>query len=57
MDMNNTMQEPMPKFDSFAMLAIGLAITVGLFSAYNYKRSKQELRETIAMFEQRNPMQ
>ncbi len=55
-DMNNNMQEPLPKFDSFAWLAIGLAIAVGFFSTYN-KRSKQELRETIAMFEQRNAMQ
>ena len=47
-DMNNNMQEPLPKFDSFAWLAIGLAIAVGLFTYYNYKRSKQELRETIA---------
>ena len=54
---NNNMQEPLPKFDSFAWLTIGLAISVGLFSTYNYKRSKQELRETIVMFEQRNAMQ
>ena len=54
---DNNMQEPLPKFDSFAWLAISLAIGVGLFSAYNYRRSKQELRETIAMFEQRNAMQ
>jgi hypothetical protein len=46
---NNSMQEPPPRFDSFAWLAIGLALAVVFGSAFYYRRSKQELRKTIEM--------
>jgi hypothetical protein len=45
---NNTQEAP-PQFDSFAWLAIALAATVVLGSAYYYSRSKKELRKTIEM--------
>jgi putative copper export protein/methionine-rich copper-binding protein CopC len=49
---NNSIPEtPPPKLDSFALLAIGLAIIVGVFSGFSYKRSKQELKKTIQMLE------
>jgi hypothetical protein len=48
----NSIQEAQPsKIDSFTYLAIGLAIAVGAFSMYSYKRSKHELRNTIQMLE------
>jgi copper transport protein len=46
---SNSMQEPLPKWDSFAWLAIGLALAVVFGSAFYYGRSKQELRKTIEM--------
>ena len=46
---NNSMQEPPPRFDSFAWLAIVLAAAVIFGSAFYYKRSKQELRKTVEM--------
>lgn len=49
---NTSIQEvPSPKLDSFALLAIGLAIVVGIISAYSYKRSNSELRKIIQMLE------
>ncbi|MFZ0510751.1 MAG: CopD family protein [Candidatus Nitrosopolaris sp.] len=44
---NNSMQEPLPRFDSFAWLAIVLAAAVIFGSAFYYRRSKQELRKTV----------
>ena len=46
---NNSMQEPPPSFDSFALVAIGLAAAVIFGSAFYYIRSKQELRKTVEM--------
>jgi hypothetical protein len=46
---NNSMQEPPPRFDSFAWLAIVLAAAVVFGSAFYYRRSKQELRKTVEM--------
>jgi hypothetical protein len=48
---NSIPETPPPKLDSFALLAIGLAIVVGVFSAYSYERSTQELRKTIQILE------
>jgi hypothetical protein len=49
---NNSIQEVQPpKLDSFAFIAIVLAIVVGALSMYSYKRSKPELRKTIQMLE------
>jgi hypothetical protein len=45
---NNTQEVP-PQFDSFAWLAIALAVAVVLGSAYYYSRSKKELRKNIEM--------
>lgn len=42
-------QERMPIFDSFAILAIVLAVMVGLGSAYYYKKSKRELKHTLEL--------
>ena len=46
---NNNMQESPPRFDSFAWLAIVLAVAVIFGSAFYYRRSKQELRKTVEM--------
>jgi copper transport protein len=46
---NNGMQEPPPRFDTFAWLAIVLAAAVVFGSAFYYRRSKQELRKTVEM--------
>jgi hypothetical protein len=46
---NSNMQEPPPRFDSFAWLAIVLAATVVFGSIFYYRRSKQELRKTVEM--------
>jgi hypothetical protein len=43
------MQEPPPRFDSFAWLAIVLAAAVVFGSVFYYRRSKQELRKTVEM--------
>ena len=50
---NNSMNqsESPPSFDSFALLAIVLAGLVIFGSAYYFKKSKQQLKETIEMFE------
>jgi copper transport protein len=50
---NNSMNqsESPPSFDSFALLAIVLAGLVIFGSAYYFKKSKQQLKETIKMFE------
>lgn len=48
---NNSMQEAPPQFNSFAWLAIGLAVCVVFGSTFYYRRSKQELRKTIEMLE------
>jgi copper transport protein len=50
---NNSMNqsELPPSFDSFALLAIVLAGLVILGSAYYFKKSKQQLKETLNMFE------
>jgi hypothetical protein len=47
----STMQEIPPKFDSFAWLAIALAIGVVFGSTFYYRRSKKELMKTIEMLE------
>jgi copper transport protein len=42
--------------DSFAWLAIGLSIAVGVASAYYFRKSKQQLQSTLNMLEDRlNP--
>jgi hypothetical protein len=46
---NNSMQEPPPRFDSFAWLAIALAAAVVFGSTFYYRRSKQELRKTVEL--------
>ncbi|MGC2573266.1 MAG: hypothetical protein WA364_17265, partial [Candidatus Nitrosopolaris sp.] len=46
---NSNMQEPPPRFDSFAWLAIALAVAVVFGSIFYYRRSKQELRKTVEM--------
>ena len=49
--MPSNMQEVLPKFDSFAWLAIALAVGVIFGSTLYYRRSKKELRKTIEMLE------
>jgi hypothetical protein len=44
---NNSMQEPPPRLDSFAWLAVVLAVAVVFGSIFYYRRSKQELRKTV----------
>ncbi|HEY7082852.1 MAG TPA: hypothetical protein VH500_24435, partial [Nitrososphaeraceae archaeon] len=44
-------QEPLPKFDSFAILAIVLSLILGIISWYTYQRSKQDLKVAIDRFE------
>jgi hypothetical protein len=48
---NNSMQEPPPRFDSFAWLAIVLAAVVVFASTFYYRRSRQELRKTVEMLD------
>ena len=48
---NSQNQEQMPKFDSFTLLAIILSVILGIISWYTYKRSKQDLKNTIDRFE------
>jgi len=48
---NSNMQEPPPRFDSFAWLAIVLAVAVVLGSTFYYNRSKQELKNTVEMLD------
>ena len=40
-----------PAFDSFAWLAIGLSIAVAAISTFYFKRSKQQLRQSVKLFE------
>jgi hypothetical protein len=49
----NTMNQPesAPSFDSFAILAIILSGLVIFGSAYYFKKSKQQLQQTLKMFE------
>ena len=42
---------PPPAFDSFAWLAIGLSVAVGVGSAYYFKKSKQQLKNTLKTLE------
>jgi acyl-CoA synthetase (AMP-forming)/AMP-acid ligase II len=51
MSSNNGIQEPMPIFDSFAVIIIVLATIVGGGSFYFYKRSKRELKKTLELLE------
>lgn len=53
---NNSMNqsESPPSFDSFAILAFVLAILVISASAYFFKKSKQQLKETTDMFEKQD---
>ncbi|HEY1247762.1 MAG TPA: CopD family protein [Nitrososphaera sp.] len=51
---NRTIQaesETPPVLDSFAWLAIGLSVVVGVASAYYYKRSKKQLENTLKALE------
>jgi hypothetical protein len=51
---NSQNQEPMPTFDSFAILAIVLSVVLVIISWYTYKRSKQDLKISIDRFEGSN---
>ena len=44
-------QEQLPKFDSFAVLAIILSVLLGIVSWYTYQKSKQDLKIAIDRFE------
>ena len=46
--------ESPPSFDSFALLAIVLAGLVIFGSAYYFKKSKQQLKETLEIFERKD---
>jgi hypothetical protein len=48
---NSHNQETMPKFDSFAILALILSILLGIMSWYTYQKSKQDLKLAIDKFE------
>ncbi|HXT83326.1 MAG TPA: CopD family protein [Verrucomicrobiae bacterium] len=43
--------EPSPTFDSFAILAVALAAIVIVGSSHYFRKSKQELQQTIEMYE------
>jgi hypothetical protein len=49
----NQLEVP-PSFDSFALLAIILSGLVIVGSAYSFKKSKQQLKETMNMFEKKD---
>jgi hypothetical protein len=49
MPSNNSIQEPVPVFDSFAVITIVLAAIVGGSSFYFYKRSKKELERILEL--------
>jgi copper transport protein len=53
---NSTMNqsEAPPSFDSFALLAIVLSGLVIFGSAYSFKKCKQQLKETMSMFEKQD---
>ena len=40
-------EEAIPVFDSFALIAIILAVIVGVGSYYFYRKSKKELNKTL----------
>jgi len=40
-----------PAFDSFAWLAIGLSVAVGVGSAYYFRKSKNQLEGTLKTLE------
>jgi hypothetical protein len=42
-------EEPIPVFDSFALIAIILAVIVGVGSYYFYRKSKNELNKTLEL--------
>jgi copper transport protein len=46
-NMNNTDSRVVPVFDYFTLLAITLAVIIGITSYYFNKKSKEKLRETI----------
>jgi hypothetical protein len=48
---NSQNQEAMPKFDSFAILAIILSAILGIISWYTYRKSKEDLKLLIDRFE------
>jgi hypothetical protein len=48
---NSQNQEVMPKFDSFAILAIILSAILGILSWYTYRKSKEDLKLSIDRFE------
>ena len=47
----SNVSENTPKFDSFALLVIGLVGFIGIGSFYFYKKSKQELKNTMELLE------
>ncbi|MDQ6724093.1 MAG: hypothetical protein M3Z01_07500, partial [Thermoproteota archaeon] len=49
----NQLESP-PSFDSFAILAFVLAVLVISASAYFFKKSKQQLKETTDIFEKQD---
>jgi putative copper export protein/methionine-rich copper-binding protein CopC len=49
--------ESLPSFDSFALLTIVLSALVIFGSVYSFKKSKQQLKETIDVFEDRDKEQ
>jgi len=49
--LNSQTQEQLPKFDSFAVLAIILSILLGITSWYTYRRSKHDLKAAVDRFE------
>jgi hypothetical protein len=44
-------ESPPPSFDSFAWLAIGLSVIVGAGSVYYFKKSKQQIENTLKRLE------
>jgi len=50
--LNSQTQEQLPKFDSFAVLAIILSILLGITSWYTYRRSKHDLKAAVDRFEE-----
>ena len=52
-NMNNTDSRFVPVFDSFTLLAITLAVIIGLTSYYSNKKSKKKLRKFIELLNQK----
>jgi hypothetical protein len=50
-NMNNTDSRVVPVFDSFTLLAITLAVIIGITSYYFNKKSKEKLRKTIELLD------